>query len=309
MGVVALVVLATTCDADSDVALDRGDELASEQLEYESPTAGDAPESNVATPSPVPPRRVEPEPPRTPIGVRIARQMLVLRTAPDHDAPLRGRIPISEAFEVFAYVPGSTPKATQECAGKGWADLGDGAFACLEPSRRAGEVLPRTLPEMRDGDLAPFFYAHAKSGQVARRWKTLASWRADEPHLDVLEPEHDYAFVTRRRVDGELVLIDDRDRVVLEREVTRYRPSRFEGRDLALSPVPEGRILAWTVTWPENAVKSAPAETAALARSLDYQLELLLLPAPIRNDDGLWFELEDGGFIAARDVRRWAPVP
>lgn len=309
IALVALVVLTTRCDADSDVALDRAGEVASDQLEYESPTAGDEPEASVATPSVAAPARALPEPPRAAIAVRIARQMLVIRSAPDHDAPLRGRIPLGEAFEVFAYVPGLTPKATQECAGKGWADLGDGAFACLEPSRRAGETLPRRLPEMRDGDLAPFFYAHVKSGQVARRWKTLASWRADEPHLDVLEPEHDYAFVTRRRIDGELVLIDDKDRLVLERELVRYRPSRFEGRDLELSPVPDGRILAWTVTWPENAVLSAPAETAALARSLDYQLEVLLLPTPIRNDDGLWFELDDGGFIAARDVRRWAPLP
>jgi hypothetical protein len=298
-----LVVFAWACDSEPEVTLDRASEAPSTQLEYESPTAGDESDPGATPAAIATPPRPDPEPPRAAIAVRIARQMLVLRNAPDHDAPLRGRIPLGEAFEVFAWAQGP------ECEGKGWADLGDGAFACLEPSRRAGELLPRALPEMRDGDLAPFFYAHVKAGQVARRWKTLASWRAGEPHAEVLEPEHDYAFVTRRRVNGELVLIDDKDRMVLEAEVSRYRPSRFEGRDLGEHPVPEGRLLAWTVSWPETNVLATPADAGVVARALGYQEEILLAPTPTRNADGVWFEVDGGGFVAARDVRRWVPAP
>jgi len=295
-------VIASACGSEYDTIAERSSEEPIEQLGYDAPTAGEQPDTDGETPIADAPSLPKIGPPRTPVAIRIARQMLVLRNAPDHDAPIRGRIPLGEAFEVFAFVPGP------ECAGKGWADLGDGAFACLEPSRRAVDLAPRALPEMRDGDLAPFFYAHVKNGQVARRWKNAKSWVANEPHLDVLEPEHDYAFVTRRRIQGELVLIDEKDRVVLERELTRYRPSRFAGRDLVENPVPADGLLAWTVTWPENPVVETPAEAAPLARSLGYQEELLLVPTPTRNDDGLWFEIADGGFIHARNLRRWRPA-
>ncbi len=302
-----LAAIAASCDADGEAALDRASEAPNAQLEYESPTAGEEPEPPAPTPSIAATPKQDVAPPREPIAVRIARQMLVLRTAPDPDAPLRGRIPLGEAFEVFAWVPGAS--SSVPCGGKGWADLGDGAFACLEPSRRAVDVQPRALPEMRDGDLAPFFYAHVKAGQPARRWKNLASLRAGEPHMDALEPEHDYAFVTRRRIDGQLVLIDDKDRVVLESEVSRYRPSRFEGRDLLAHPVPEGKLLAWTASWPETNVVATASDTAALARALDYQEEILVAPTAVRNDEGVWFEVDGGGFVAARDIRRWVPAP
>lgn len=244
-------------------------------------------------------RGEDPPAPRVPVTTRIARQMLIVRASPEHDAPIRGRIPISEAFNVYGFVEG------KECGGKGWGDVGQGAFVCLEPTRKAGDAAPRSLPELRDGGLAPFFYAKLKTGQAGRRWKNLASWKAGEPNHDVLEPEHDYAFTNRRRVSGELVLIDSDARVVLESEVTRYRPSRFEGRDMVANPVPEGRKLAWGITWPENPVFSAASETSTAGASIDYQAEILLQgPA----DNGFW--AVDGGYIEDKHLGIWElPVP
>jgi lipoprotein-anchoring transpeptidase ErfK/SrfK len=299
-----MLALFAACD-EAPVAADTPTQVeAPDQApQLESLARSDAP-STATTQTPGAMTRIDPAPkadvaPRKPVTTRIARQMLVLRASPDHDAAIRGRIPISEAFHVYAFVEG------KECGGKGWGDVGQGAFVCLEPTRPAGDEAPRQLPEMRDGGLAPFYYAKVKAGQAGRRWKNLASWQAGEPNMDVLEPEHDYAFTNRRRVSGELVLIDADGRVVLESEVSRYRPSRFEGRDLVANPVPTGRTLAWGVTWPENPVLTTPSESAPLAASIDYQAEILLLG---KADNGFW--AVDGGFIDSKHLGVWQlPVP
>ncbi|MBX7080395.1 MAG: L,D-transpeptidase [Nannocystaceae bacterium] len=294
-----------SCDAPPDVTRDEHQTGALEAIEYVATER--APEHTPASdPAAVPaaveqhhaPSEAAPPPVRVPVAVRIARQMLILRDAPDHGAPIRGRIPIGEAFDVFAYVDGP------DCGGKGWGDVGEGAFVCLEPTRRGQDAPPRMLPELRDGDLAPFFYAKVRSGQVARRWASLSAWQSGEPNVDVLEPEHDYAFVSRRRSKGELVLIDADDRVVLEKEVTRYRPSRFEGRDLAADPVPEGQMLAWTVTWPSTPIMAAAAEDATVQLQQDYQAELLLQPTA----DPEWFAVVGGGFVHDKHVGRMVLV-
>lgn len=298
----SLLVLVAACDASTEAARDADSSAQSnaEQLQLESPPPIDeAPPA--ATPAVTTGAHADAPPPapRVPIATRIARQLLIVRAAPDHRAAMRARIPISEAFHVYAYVEGP------DCGGKGWGDVGDAAFVCLDPSRKGGDAVPRVLPELRDGDLAPFYYAKVKTGQVARRWSTLASWQADEPHVDTLEQEHDYAFTNRRRVKREIVLIDDRARVVLESEVTRYRPSRFEGRDLAELPVPADRKLAWGITWPENPVLSEPREGAAAGVSIDYQAEILLGLEPTVGPDGKWWAT-NGGWIHDKHLGHWS---
>jgi hypothetical protein len=298
------LVLACACDAPTEAERD-GDAATQanpEQQQHESPLANTGAETPSAIPAATAAPQIEPlpaPPPRVPITTRIARQMLIVRAAADPRAAMRARIPLGEAFNVYAYVEGP------ECGGKGWGDVGDSAFVCLEQTRKAGDVAPRELPELRDADLAPFFYAKVKAAQVARRWKTLASWQNGEPHVDTLEPEHDYAFTNRRRVKGEIVLIDERSRVVLESEVTRYRPSRFEGRDMVAMPVPADRRLAWGITWPENPVLTEPREGAPLAASIDYQAEILVSPEPTVGSDGRWWQV-DGGWIHDKHLGHWS---
>lgn len=274
-------------------------DAVSERSEAMALTRPPTPESGVA----IEPAG-EPEPPPPPpeaIMVRVARQMLTVRDAPRHDAAIRGRIPMGETFEVFALAQG------EGCGGKGWADVADGGFVCLEQSRPGKAPNLRDLPRMRDRDLAPFFYAKVPKGKVAHRWASEKAWRAGEPPLEPLETGHDYAFTSRRRVKGELLLFDERKRVVPEREVQRYRPSTFEGRDLIAQPVPEGRVLAWTIDWPETIVY-ADGDTTVLAASLGYHEVVELDPDPTASG---WFRLADGtGFVSDRSVGRFVqPAP
>jgi len=307
----SLLCLALGCDAPGEDVSDADDPGAIALDDREAPT-DDAAVTHAQPPvgdvAPAADRDASPSlespPVRAPVETRIARQTLVLRDGPDPRAPLRGRIPLGEAFYVYALVPG------RDCGGKGWGDIGEGAYACLEATRKAGDAVPRKLPELRDGDLAPFFYAKVKQGQTARRWKSLASMLAGEEPTGTLEPEHDYAFVGRRRAKGQMILIDERDNVVLESEVMRYRPSRFAGRDLVQTPVPAGLLLAWGVTWPSNPALAEPREAAAPMPALAYQAEILLLPEPTRNAEGRWWALDGGGYLHDRHVGRWSrPIP
>lgn len=242
----------------------------------------------------------EPEP----VAFRIARQTLTVRTEPSHRAALRGRIPMSEAFEVFAFVDGQGED--KGCGGLGWAEVG-GGYVCLERSRKAAGKAPRTLPRLRKAGVTPHYYAKVPHGRSAQQWASIAAYRAGEPALHSLSANHDYAFVARKMSKGEVFLIDQRRRVVPERQMSRFYPSAFEGRDLQAEPVPEGVVLAWTIDWPETALRAEASTQAPLAASLDYHAPLMLEPEPI----GKWYRVSDGsGFVHANSVRRWtAPEP
>ncbi|MCA9710291.1 MAG: L,D-transpeptidase [Myxococcales bacterium] len=257
-----------------------------------APAAPAAPEAEVA-PTPAE---------RSPIAIRTARQRLTVRIAPDHGAPIRARIPMGESFEVFELVPG------RDCGGKGWADVGNGGFVCLSKTRKATED-PRTLPAVDDGVL-PYYFAKIPEGKSARRWKSLRSYHAgDEPQI-ITAPGRDFAFKSRLRAKGRIVLVDDRGRVMAERDLHRYRPSSFEGRNLLAQPVPEGQQLAWAVQWPQTEVYTEADATSEPAPSLEYHAEIYIAPEPVRTAKGTFFALADGrGFVAARNLRRMLAVP
>jgi hypothetical protein len=272
----------------------------SERSEAMALTRPPTPESGVAV---EPEMQAEPAPPpREAIMVRIARQMLIVRDAPSHGAAIRGRIPMTENFEVFALAEG------HDCEGDGWADVGDGGFVCLADTRPGKAADLRELPRMRDRDLAPFFYGKVPKGKVAHRWASEAAYVAGEPPLDTLETGHDYAFTSRRRVRGELLLFDEKKRVVPESQLHRYRPATFQGRDLEVEPVPAGEGFAWTIDWPETPVYAAADATATLAASLGYHEPIALRPEPVAPG---WFQLADGsGFVGDRSVGRFvSPEP
>lgn len=249
-------------------------------------------------------RAVEPETAvdeQAPLELRTARQRLTVRLAPDHRAPVRARIPTGESFEVFGLVEG------RGCGGLGWASVGNGGFVCLARSRTATQA-PRMMPPTRGGDVLPFYFAENRKGVPARRWSSMKSYLAgDEPRL-VSSPGRDFAFVGRRREGGQIVLIDKRGRVMPERDLERYRPSSFEGRDLLAEPVPEAQQLAWAVDWPETTVRVAADPLAEATRFVDYHGQMYVKPEVIEVGATLWYELVDGGFVRARDIRRQEPV-
>lgn len=237
-----------------------------------------------------------------PLELRTAKQRIVVRIAPDRRAPVRARIPSGESFEVFGRVEG------RGCGGEGWANVGNGGFACLKHSRKATQA-PRVMPPLRGGEALPFYFAENRKDVPARRWRSMASYLAgDEPRL-VYSPGRDFAFVSRRREGGQIMLVDQRGRVMPERDLSRYRPSSFSGHDLVAKPVPEAQQLAWAVDWPVATVRVAADPLAEATRTLDYHAEYFVKPEPVTSPTGgTWYELVDGGFVRARDIRRQALV-
>lgn len=236
------------------------------------------------------------EPTTEPVGRRIARQKLTVYAEPRESAPVRGRIPTAAAFDVFGYVEGP------DCDGElGWADLGHHGFACMDDTRNGEGAKAYPQPKMR-AELTPFYYAKVKVGHDAPRYRNLKALNAGADPIDTLKEGVDYAFVVRRRSKGQLVLIDDQRRVVREQDVRRFRPSRFEGRDLETEPVPEGKVLAWVSNWPKAPSYSRASASSELAQNVDYHDQLLVEAA----DTEGWYKLANGSFISVDDVRVFA---
>lgn len=263
---------------------------ASEAVQVVEPPVVDAVPADVV-PEPVP----EPEP----VTARIARQTLTVHVEPSQRAALRGRIPMGEAFPVFAFVDGKGEDSG--CGGLGWAEVGAG-YVCLERSRKAKGKEPRTLPYMRDRGFLPYFYAKLPPGKTAHKYASVDAYKDGDAPVASLEKGHDYAFIGRKQVRGEVFLFDSRGRVVPEKTVRRFRPSRFEGHDLEAEPVAADELLAWTVRWPNTELRTEPSKRAALAPALDYHRELRLDAEPV---DGFYRLTDGSGWVAANDVRRF----
>ena len=237
-----------------------------------------------------------------PIENRIARQMLTIYAAADDSAPIRGRIPMGRAFEVFARVQGP------DCETQ-WADIGYGGFICLDRTRPAGDRQPRLEPKMRGyGGLTPYFYAKIEKGKPAPRFRSLSDLDTGAEPVDHLAAGTDYAFIARKRHRGQIVLIDDRGRVVREQDVRKFRPSHFEGHDLEQSPLDDGRTIGWVVRWPAATTYAAPDTEAEATGEIDHHTKLDLDAEPVRTEGGDWYHLADGSWLPGKDVRAFVPA-
>lgn len=236
-----------------------------------------------------------------PTEYRIAKQKLTIHATPDASSPIRGRIPMFEGFEVFELVDGP------ECEGKGWADVGSGGYVCLEQSRRGKKSKTNVLPKIRDHGL-PHYYAKIPTGKTAYKWASEADYHAGNDPVQTLEKGHDYAFNWRKRSGGELILIDEKGRVVPQKMMHKYQPSRFEGRDLLAEPVPEGQVMAWAVTWPETPVFKWPHRSETPDATLGYQ-DVIFVEAEQAAPH--WYKLADGsGYVPDSVIGRFvAPQP
>lgn len=286
-----------------------------------SPTA----EPPAALPAPAEPTAAapptEPDPTQAqaqaqaPLERRRAGRALMVYVEPRLGTAFRGKIPRGQVFELYEHVPG------QECGGEGWGRIDVAAYACLqhtEPVEDEAVVLPATLA---DG-LAPFFYARLRpkdqSGQnpPAPRWRSRRAMLAKAPPEGMLEPEHDYAFVERRRVRGGAVLATADRRVVRERDVKRMKPSELAGRDVIERPIPAGTVALWSIEWPHAIVRAEPHPDAAPLDRLPLHAEGLARDepstgaAPNAGDDA-WVRVTEptAGWVLAEQVRRWVELP
>ncbi len=283
------VASASVVDAEVELLADGGsggdvDEFSPEVVE---PKSGDVVTDDGAV-------VIEPDP--EPIANRVARKLLTVHAKPTKQSPIRGRIPMAKAFEVFAEVEGPGCETM-------WADVGSGGYVCLDRSRPAGDRVPVAVPTMRRGELTPFYYAKVRNSKKARRWKSLKAYDSGADPVDTLEKGHDYAFVTRKLYKGKVVLLDEYRRVVLESEVRRYRPSRFHGRDTVENPVPKGKHLAWVSSWPKALTYAEPSRKARPNAPLGYHDELLLNDPVMVNDEGRWVRVGVGRYVEADDLR------
>lgn len=234
-----------------------------------------------------------PEEERAATFTALAKRRLDIRTAPHRDAALRGRLGKGRVFHYEGLVSGPG------CVGETWARLGEHAFVCMADVRTVASD-----DEVRVTDEA-LYYARLRKDRPAPRWASLTDLERGAAPIDELDPDHDYAFVARKVSRSEAVLLDRRGRAVLERDVQRFVPSTFRGRDLRSDPVPPGKTLAWVVAWPSAPVRPEGAREASTEHALPYQTELLL---DAGQEGQAWRRTDDGGFVEARSLREWSPV-
>lgn len=236
---------------------------------------------------------------------------MMLYAKPSFDAPFRGKIPRRERFAVFARIEGED----ERCGGDGWARLGRAAYGCLEHTVPTDED-PDVLPHMEANRLVPFYYARLKRKRAdgtnppAPIWRSRRSLREDRPPIGELQPEHVYAFETRRRTRDGVLLFADGLGVVRENDVKPLEPRDFQGRDLLQSPVPDGMILAWSVSWPHVSVLGEPHPEAEPIGRIEYHEQLYVL-GPSTRRRGVEFRRVASpvvGWIDASEIRRWIPM-
>jgi hypothetical protein len=281
---------AATADGEEDDALDP-----------------DAP-ARPAPGSPARPPRAEDEPQETPLEFRITERAMMIYAEPRYEAPFRGKLPRRETFAVYEAAVAGDPR----CEGDGWARVGVSAYACMEHTS-ATKTSPTKLPVLARDQLTPFYYARrdkkAKEGVNPPRWSSRAAMQAGSPAADVLQPEHDYAFLKRRRTSDGVILTDAAFRVVREADVDRLQPSDFSGRDLVQTPIPEGRVLAWSVVWRHATVRGDAHPEADEVGRVKFHEIVYVLDAPKLKRGEAFYPVADGeGWLSDEEIQRFVPM-
>lgn len=232
---------------------------------------------------------------------------LTVRAAPSLEAALVGLIAANEAFVVRGYATG------EGCDGPGWARVADEAFACLEHTEVTADV-PVHLPRLLglDGDdavPAPYIYGKRWLGWHGRVWTSVASWAAGDMAVDQLDEEHTYEFVGTQATDRGLVFVRPNGSVVPASELYVYALSKFRGRDLVLSLLPEGSAAAWVVARGGARVRSSPTLTGAIGHTFPRYTAFVAQTVAVAG--GEWWEVPDAlgsgvsGYVRASLARRW----
>ncbi|MEM7156512.1 MAG: L,D-transpeptidase family protein [Myxococcota bacterium] len=293
---------------------DASAEVATDRPHAEPPTTDIAPPRTAESGTPAPP----PKTPggdlahatsAAPIGRRRAKKPLMIYEQPQLGTEFRGKIPHGEVFELFELVEGP------ECRGEGWGRIGDAAYVCLRHTEPTEDVALALPTELVDG-LAPFHYARLKpkggdgNNPPAPLWRSRTAMRRGAEPESFLQPEHDYAFVKRRRLRSGAMLYTPSKRVVREADIKRMKPSDFAGRDVASRPIPAGVVMSWSITWPFAAVHAEPKESSPVTGKLPLHEELMVHDEP-KTERGLtWYPVAEPhtGWVQAEQIRRWNPM-
>lgn len=295
--------------SSADGASDAEPEAPAEAATPTKPDDGAGDPAAPAARAPARAPRTEDEPQETPIAFRITERAMMIHAEPRYEAPFRGKLPRREVFAVFE--EGVT--GDDRCEGDGWGRVGVSAYACLEHTS-ATEQRPTKLPQLAKDQLTPFYYARrdkkAAEGVNPPRWASRTALRSGAPHADVLAPEHDYAFVKRRRSADGVILTDASFRVVREADVDRLQPSDFQGRDVLADPIPEGVVLAWSVVWRHATLRAEPHPDADEAGRVKFHEVVFVKDAPKSRRGEAFYLVADGeGWLSDEEIQRWVPMP
>jgi hypothetical protein len=251
--------------------------------------------------------RHEPPPLGEPIATLESRRGMMVYAEPSFTAPFRGRIAHRQPFHLYERIEQDDP----ECKRGGWGRVGVSAYACLQSAKPTKEP-PVELPLLARGEVTPFHWARRrKAADAPPRWRHRGAWSNGAEPIDTLDPEHDYAFLHRKRTRRGWILIDRNFRVVQEDDVKRLRPSDFEGRDLQNDPVPEGSELAWVVDWPGAELLAEPHEEAKRVGEAKFHTTLYLTPGDpvVRRREKFWPVATDPvSWVNGREIRRFEPM-
>lgn len=250
----------------------------------------------------------------TPIGFRLASRTLLAYAAPRYGSDLRGRIDLGNTLAIFEKVEGSG------CAGEGWARVDHASYVCLK-NTTSSETAPVQHPVVPEGLTVPFIYAKPKADRKGKllaevpRYKSKSALIADREPVDYLAPNHQYAFVAEELVPGRgKVVVDEDEQVVPIADLRFEKPSEFQGRALADSPVPEGMAPAWASSR-EALLRREPKLKAKVEGQLAYHQRVDVKPEVLRGGGSRWIEIPGGlpdgasAFVEADKLRVWTPGP
>lgn len=238
-----------------------------------------------------------------PIAILRATRAYTVFASASKGSPPRGRILRGSDFHIFSRQDDS------ECD-DGWVQV-SGGWICSDRAKVV-EVEPVSLPKLPKGSDVPFIYARHRGHRDTATpplevFRSIRELKKDADPISTLAAYGSHAFSRRTWNEGEPILLTASGRAVPAKDMARFRPSRFEGRDLEADPVPRGKILSWT-PYDESPVFAAPDLESEKVSTLPRHSELLVLPIV---GDGDWVKLngEISGFIQTSDLRSFTPAP
>jgi hypothetical protein len=273
------------------------------------------------------------DPPTAVQGQRwVSSHEIIVRSAPDHSAPVRGRIPATEPFSVVASI------GLNGCKAPGWVETEGNGFACIAGAKQTEEApvrLPRlvrfvhpdpaewdtynstmtydTDPVDRIDAMVPFIYAKRWGKWRGPNYSSAAAFEAGRPPSQRLGRGRKYHFVDSIQTDRGPVLQRANGAVVPASEVHIYPLTKFHGWDLDAEPIPADFLTAWAIDYEGTPVHTAPSHAAPVGTRLAYHTEVLVEDEPV-DRAGHWWMMPNGlgpgvpGYVNDNDgIRHWAP--
>ncbi len=265
---------------------------------------------------------------------RVSDRAKFVYSEPSVDARTIGRLGPGEPFETFESIKGTG------CGEPGWVRTEGDGFVCTEYSRPTPEHayrLPRLVrfvhPDPREWSdylqtmtydkdpvdrvdaLVPFIYAKRWRKWKGPNYTSASAYAAGDPPIRKLGSGRKYHFIDSTPTDRGTVLVRENGAVVPADDVHIYPLSKFEGWNLAESPVPPGHLPAWAIDYDGTPVFVAPSMKAEVGHRLEYHSAIIVEDEPV-DPEGHWWMMPNGlgpgvpGYVNDQSgIRHWVPRP